>query len=406
MNINKLNDAWIQAGQRVDDLNAKVQTMLLDDSVSADDLAKAKAERDDAKVRRDALHDELKNAREEEKTMKIADKNVAIHTEEGKKEHEKNQFAKDIKGMLHGDPKVMAKLAESKDPDGSNVGLTIPQDIQTTINELVRQYASLQQYVRVENTSMPTGSRVYEKWKDITPLADLDDDTATIGDNDDPQLTPIKYEIHRYAGISTITNTLLNDSSDNLLAWIEKWIARKTVVTRNKGILDVLPKLSGKAKAASTLSSYDDVKTLINTGVDPAIAATSFLMTNVSGFNELAHVKDGMGRYMIQPDITKPNIYQLEGKQVVVISDRWLPDDGSGNHPMFYGDLKQAVTLFDRQQMSLLTTNIGGGAFETDSTKIRVIDRFDVEATDGDAFVPAYFKLASSTSASTSTTGK
>ena len=58
MNINKLNDAWIQAGQRVDDLNAKVQTMLLDDSVSADDLAKAKAERDDAKVRRDALHDE------------------------------------------------------------------------------------------------------------------------------------------------------------------------------------------------------------------------------------------------------------------------------------------------------------------------------------------------------------
>ena len=48
--------------------------------------------------------------------------------------------------------------------------------------------------------------------------------------------------------------------------------------------------------------------------------------------------------------------------------------------------------MFDRQQMSLLSTNIGGGAFETDTTKVRVIDRFDVVATDTEAFVPASFK--------------
>ena len=314
-------------------------------------------------------------------------------------------FANQVKGLIKGDPKVMNLLTET-DTSGNQLGLVVPEDIQVQIHELIRQYASLEQYVTTESVSMPSGSRVYEKWKDITPLANLDDDAAKIGDNDDPELTKIKYQIHRYAGISTITNTLLNDSPDNLLAWVEKWIARKSVVTRNNAILTVLPKLSGKAKAASTLSSYDDVKTLINTGVDPAIASTSFLMTNVSGFNELAHIKDSMGRYMIQPDITKPNIYQLEGKQVVVISDRWLPNDGSGNHPMFYGDLKQAVTLFDRQQMSLLTTNIGGGAFENDETKIRVIDRFDVEATDGDAFVPAYFKLEATAAASSTTAGK
>lgn len=400
MEISKLNNAWIEAGQRVEDLNNKVQMALIDDSVSAEDLKAMKAERDDAKVRRDSLHDELENAREEAKTMDIADKKVAIHTPEKSKENAKDEFAKDIRGMLKGDSKVMNKLSETTDPDGSNVGLTIPEDLQTTINQLVRQYASLQQYVRVENTTMPTGQRVYEKWKDITPLANLDDDTATIGDNDDPMLTKISYTIHRYAGISTITNTLLNDSSDNLIAWVTQWIARKSVVTRNNAILAVLPKLTAKKP---TISSYDDVKTLINTGVDPAIAATSFLMTNVSGFNELAHVKDNMGRYMIQPDITKPNIYQLEGKQVVVISDKWLPNDTYGNHPLYYGDLQQAVTLFDRNQTSLMTTNVGGGAFETDSTKIRVIDRFDVETTDGDAFVPATFKSLSGSTSSSAT---
>ena len=184
--------------------------------------------------------------------MKVADKNVAIHTEEGKKEHEKMNFANQVKGLIKGDPKVMNLLTET-DTSGNQLGLVVPEDIQVQIHELIRQYASLEQYVTTESVSMPSGSRVYEKWKDITPLANLDDEAAKIGDNDDPELTKIKYQIHRYAGISTITNTLLNDSPDNLLAWVEKWIARKSVVTRNNAILTVLPKLSGKAKAASNI---------------------------------------------------------------------------------------------------------------------------------------------------------
>ncbi len=41
--------------------------------------------------------------------------------------------------------------------------------------------------------------------------------------------------------------------------------------------------------------------------------------------------------------------------------------------------------------MSLVVTNIGAGAFERDQTKLRVIDRFDVQATDADAFVAGSF---------------
>ena len=42
--------------------------------------------------------------------------------------------------------------------------------------------------------------------------------------------------------------------------------------------------------------------------------------------------------------------------------------------------------------MSLLSTNIGAGSFEHDETKIRVIDRFDVEPVDGEAYAVASFK--------------
>lgn len=395
MNINEINDAWVQAGQKVSDLNAKLNTALVDDEKSPEDIKNLKEERDSAIVKRDTLKEQLDMAREEAEVVDVKHPNIITETE--KKDHEKNHFIDQFKGMINRDPKVMNALTET-DSSGNQLGLVVPPDVQVQINKLVRQYASLQQYVRTEATSLPSGSRVYEKWTDIKPLANLDNDAAEIGDNDDPQLTTIKYQIHRYAGISTITNTLMSDTPDNLMAWITQWIAHKVVVTRNNAILNVLPKLTAKKP---TISNMDDVRSLITTGVDPAIEATSFLMTNVSGFNEIANTKDNIGNYYLDRDVSKANAYTLLGKNIVVISDRWLPNDVSGNHPLYYGDLKQAVTLFDRQQMSLLTTNIGGGAFEHDTTKIRVIDRFDVQPTDGEAFVPASFKTLSATTAST-----
>ena len=394
MNINEINDAWVQAGQKVSDLNAKLNTALVDDEKSPEDIKNLKEERDSAVVKRNVLKEQLDMAREEAKVVDVKRPNIITETE--KKDHEKNHFVDQFKGMINHDPKVMNALTET-DSSGNQLGLVVPPDVQVQINKLVRQYASLQQYVRTEATSLPSGSRVYEKWTDIKPLANLDNDAAEIGDNDDPQLTTIKYQIHRYAGISTITNTLMSDTPDNLMAWITQWIAHKTVVTRNNAILNVLPKLTAKKP---TINNMDDVRSLITTGVDPAIESTSFLITNVSGFNEIANTKDNIGNYYLDRDVSKANAYTLLGKNIVVISDRWLPNDVSGNHPLYYGDLKQAVTLFDRQQMSLLTTNIGGGAFEHDTTKIRVIDRFDVQPTDGEAFVPASFKTLSATTAS------
>ncbi|WP_141347811.1 phage major capsid protein, partial [Lactococcus lactis] len=85
------------------------------------------------------------------------------------------------------------------------------------------------------------------------------------------------------------------------------------------------------------------------------------------------------------------NSYLIKGKQVIVVADRWLPNTGSTVYPLYYGDMSQAITLFDRENMSLLPTNIGAGAFETDTTKIRVIDRFDVKATDSEALVAGSF---------------
>lgn len=372
MGINELNNAWIEAGQKVSDLNEKLNVALMDDSFDQATFADLKGRRDHAKARRDALKDQLNEARAAE-VVKMHDEDKKPLTDS--QLSMKDKFVKEFKDMV-----------TTGTSGTGNGGLTIPDDIRTTINTLVRQYASLQDLIRVESVTTESGSRVYEKFSDIEPLASLDDETAAIGDNNDPELTTIKYLIKRYAGITTVTNTLLKDTAENIIAWLSTWIARKVVVTRNQAILAVMNKASKKP----TIAKFDDIKNLELTALDPAINATSSFLTNQSGFAVLAKVKNAMGNYLVQRDPTSPEIYRIGGKPVTVVADRWLPDVSSA-HPLYYGDFKQAITLFDRENMSLLATNIGAGAYEHDQTKIRVIDRFDVEQVDGDAYAVGSF---------------
>lgn len=382
MGINELNDAWIAKGQQVSDLDNKLNAAVLDDNFTKDKFAELKKQRDNAKAQRDAIKDQLDEARAlEVKNMKDEDKKPL-----NKKETDiKDQFVREFKDMV----------TSTKEGKG-NGGLTIPEDIQYTIRTLVRQFATLQNLVNVESVTTTSGSRNYEKLSDITPLADLDDETAAIGDNDDPELTLIKYAIHRYAGITTVTNSLLKDTVENIMAWLSTWISRKVAVTRNLKIIDAL----GKPAKKPTITKFDDIKDLENNTLDPAIMASSSFVTNQSGYNVLSKVKDAEGRYMLQRDVTQPDTYLLDGKTITVIADKWLPDV-SGAHPLYFGDLKQGITLFDRENMSLLSTNIGGGAFEHDNTKIRVIDRFDVEVVDDGAWAAASFKTVANQPATT-----
>ena len=373
MDINTLNDAWVNAGQQVSDLDNQLNTALVDDSFDQEKFASLKTKRDNAKIRRDALKDQLDEARAlEVQNMKESDKKPLNNKE-------KSVEAKFVEGFKN--------MVTSGTTGKGNGGLTIPTDIQYAINKLVRQFASLQNLVNVESVSTTTGQRTYEKISDITPMVDLDDETAAIPDMDDPELTLIKYAIHRYAAIQTVTNSLLKDSVKNILAWLSDWVAKKVTVTRNAKIIDAM----GKPSAKPTIASFDDIKDLQNNTLDPAIEATSSFVTNQSGFTVLSKVKDAEGRYMIQPDVTQPDVYRIGGKNITVVADKWLPDI-KGAHPLYFGDFKQGITLFDREHMSLLSTNIGAGSFEHDLTKVRVIDRFDVEVIDDGAWATASFK--------------
>ena len=395
MNINQLKDAFDMAGQKVQDLEDKRAQFAIDlgndaSSHSVDDINKLNASLKNAKMTQELAKSAYEDARANLNAEPVNKKPLPVKDGKPDAQAMKNQFVKDFKNLV-----------TSGTTGTGNAGLTIPEDIQLQIRTLTRSFAPLESLVNVENVTTSHGSRVYEKLADITPLKDLDDESALIGDNDDPELTVVKYLIHRYAGITTVTNTLLKDTVDNIIQWLVNWAAKKDVVTRNAKILEVM----GKAPKKPTISQFDNIKDLENNTLDPAIESTSSFITNQSGYNILSKVKDADGRYLMQPDVTSPDKYLIDGKPVIRIADKWLPDV-SGSHPLYFGDLKQGITLFDRQQMQIDTTNVGAGSFEHDTTKLRFIDRFDVQLIDDGAFAAASFKTVANQAQGTAGTGK
>ena len=77
-----------------------------------------------------------------------------------------------------------AGMKAGVDADG---GLIVPQDISTKINELKRALNPLDQLVTITPTTTMTGSRVMEKWAEMTPLESVDE-MATIKEIDGPEI--------------------------------------------------------------------------------------------------------------------------------------------------------------------------------------------------------------------------
>lgn len=293
------------------------------------------------------------------------------------------------------DAKIMNLMTEA-DPDDDGIssgGFTVPQDIQTDIIELRRTSDDLEQYVNVEAVSTKSGSRVIEVDADSIPWADVDEGAA-FSDAATPTFKQIKYEIKKRGGILKVTGELLKDTAVNILGYLNKWIAKKSRATRNTAILSALNTMTNGKEV--TISDFDDLKDVLNVTLDPSIAASSIVLTNQSGFNYIDKLKDDDGNYIIQPDVTDKSKRLLFGVYpIIVVSNKTLTntDVKSGTtvtatkYPVFIGDLKEAVTLFDREKISVELSTEAGDLWAKDLTGIKVRDRFDVQAVDEKAVV-------------------
>jgi len=271
-----------------------------------------------------------------------------------------------------------------------DVGIVVPKDIQTQINTLMREWNDLSEFVTVENVTALSGSRVLETDADMTPFADVDE-YGTIAATDNPKFTPITYKVKKRAGYLPLTNELLADNDANLLAYVTNWIARKAAFTRNTHILTAV-----KTLTPSAVANLAALNKILNVTLDPAISRTAAILTNQDGFDWLDNQVDGMGRPILSEDFTKPGRKLFKGRPIVVVSNRILPSvTGTPNKaPLFVGNLKQFLVLFNRRFFELASTREGGDAWRRDTTELRTIMRDDYVKWDVASLVYGQLSLA------------
>ena len=286
---------------------------------------------------------------------------------------------------------VLVRASTLNEGTGKDGGFIVPKDVQTAINELKRTLNPLDELVRVEKVATMSGERTYEKLSTMTAFPNVAE-LSNIANLETPEFNRVEYKVQKYAGILPISSELLADTDQNLLNYLYRWLAKKDTITRNTEIAKLINTLTKKP-----ITGIDGLKDILNVDLDPAIALTSILLTNQDGYNYLDKLKDTQGHYLLQSNPLNPTEKMLSGKVVKVVSNKVLPTDTSGsskNAPVIIGDLTEAITLFDREAITLLGTNIGGNAFVTDGYNIRGTLRFDTKIVDNEAAVFGQLKLA------------
>ncbi|UDW08810.1 phage major capsid protein [Bacillus cereus] len=299
----------------------------------------------------------------------------------------KEVFMKAIRGqsLSHEEASVMqeykAALSENSGKDG---GYIVPEDITTTINQLKQTVDNLEQYVNVQPVSTNKGARTLEKRAASTPFAPLSEygKPNAMQEIASPEFDRLSYAIEDYAGFLPVPNDLLDDTDQALEEYLRQWIAKKSIATRNYLILQELNKLT-----KVDFKDYKGIKTALNVTLDPAFAAGANIFTNQDGFNYLDQLEDKNGRPLLQPDPTNPTRSLLSGKPVITLSNKTIATDKDGKAPFIVGNLKEAIILWDRKQLSIDMTTEGGNAWRTNTSEFRAIEREDVTPWDTEAVV-------------------
>lgn len=277
-----------------------------------------------------------------------------------------------------------SQMTEGTPADG---GLIVPEDVQTTINELRRSLVPLADLFSVENVSFLSGTRVVDTQptKGFTKMSEME----TIPNDDKPAFAKIGYKVEDYGLFLPVSNDLLRDTDQALLAYISRWMAKKQVITENNLLVTKLAALDAKATAATAANVIATLKKLLNVSLDPAISATAHFIVNQDGFNALDQLLDANKRPLLQPDPSAAAGKMLFGRPVSVVSNGTLASktasEAATTAPIYFGDFTQYATLFRRQPMELASTDVGGSAWRTNSTEVRAITRLDAQVFDSAA---------------------
>ena len=258
-----------------------------------------------------------------------------------------------------------------------------PEDIDTTIRELRRDYVQAADYITVEPTRMISGRCVIEQ-TEMKGLISFDDGD-TIDSSDAPKFGSLPWTISWYGALIPVSQILEDAERASLISYLNRWFVRKAVYSENAEIFDTL-KAGYNSGTAKAITGCDGLRESINLDLNSASRRGGVILTNQTGYNTLDKEKDGNGRSYMQPDPTQSGVYRFRGMIVVEFDDEELAnDEDTGAAPIFYGNLKAAAIM--KKYKNLLLASSAHAGFAKAQTLFRIIEGFTVISADTKSYV-------------------
>lgn len=370
-----------------------------------------------------ALLCEAKNLRTDYETLEALDSSYqffAEHTEttpadqskakEPKPSPSNEATQKFLNAFRNGLPKPQNLLSEGVDRDG---GYTVPEEIVTQVERFRETQFSLLPYVSYKSVSTDTGSETVVKKSQNAGFMRVDE-AGKFGAVAGPEFDRVSWSVKKYGGYIPVTQELLEDSDENIQAFIAEWLAKAGVATENRLILEALG-----AKEAVELDGIDGMKYAVNVTLGTAYAPYSRILTNDDGFNYLDTLKDSDGRYLLSKIDGEPfkkllalgstNIEVVKIPNFVMPSAKVYAEEDvekttpiAVRYPFIIGDTNEAAKVYDRKRLTIGASDtaiVGSGesqlnAFEEDLSITKGRMRLDVKPRDMDAIVNGYVEIS------------
>lgn len=300
---------------------------------------------------------------------------------------DKGQSMKSLAPLYEAEAALKSLSISGGTTPGEDGGFLVPVEFDNMVTELMKEYVDLSQLVNVEHVKSNSGWRAVDSTGTRTALTKVSE-LGTIKTGQQPSYKRVSYNCSKYADKLIISNELLSDAH-GLMAHIAKWWAPKFVMTKNSLILAQLNALDFTALAGATdAEQVKAMKTLLNTGLNTAHSKRATILTNSFGYNAMDNWVDGNGRPLLVPDLKSGDGEKFKNRPVVYADVDEIPaieKDGTAYDPMYIGNLKAFCTLFLRQGTRIRSTDIGGDAWDTDSTEVRCTCRMDCQTVDAAA---------------------
>ncbi|MBQ7013394.1 MAG: phage major capsid protein [Oscillospiraceae bacterium] len=281
-----------------------------------------------------------------------------------------------------------ARFKTMNETTGADGGYTVPEDIQTMINEYKEARFSLRSLIDYETVETKSGRRTYKQRAQhtgFTEVAEGGKKTKVAA----PKFSILEYKIKKYSGYLPVTNELLDDSDAAIVSTVVSWLGEESIATENTQILAKV-----NTKSSTALNGLEDIKKAINVTL-AAFAGTVKIITNSDGLQYLDTLVDGNGKPLLKPDPTQPLAMHLavgvRSIPLVIIPNEVLPTTGSGELPFIMGDLREYLKEFDREQLTIKQSDVATvgdfNAFEQDMTIFAGSMRADFVVKDSAAIV-------------------